>query len=193
MLEASNNVEGIHNLMSVCKLISIVHRYHFTVVDLGYDDVVEILFSESCYENLFGIMECDFSFFLLCVDRPELATKGDYRNYFKTHVHFRNTMSQLNPSLLTLIHKLYRLLFYRDAIDPQPIEEIIPSSVTSLIASTISELVHQVCTSESFVKEVLEGFDGENAHLSLRVVKELFEYCRNASVADQEALVRCDE
>lgn len=43
------------------------------------------------------------------------------------------------------------------------------------------------------MKEVLEGFDGENAHLSLRVVKELFEYCRNASVADQEALVRCDE
>ena len=166
------------------------NSYRFTIVDLGYDDIVEILFSEGCYESLFGMMECHFPIFSLCVDRPELAMKGDYRNYFKTHVRFRNTMSQLNPSLLTLIHKLYRLLFYRDAIDPQPIEEIIPSSVTSLITNTVSELIHQICTSESFVNEVLEGFDGDHAHMSLCVVKELFEYCRNVSSSDQEALVR---
>ena len=42
----------------------------------------------------------------------------------------------MNESLLSLIHKLYRLIYYRDAIDPQPIDDIIPSALSSPYGAT---------------------------------------------------------
>ena len=110
-LESAGNVEGIHNLLNLCKLISSAFYVGVSVVDLGYDDVVDLLFSEDCYETLFGLMECAHSRILSLLDRPGLPSKGDYRNYFKTHVHFRNTMSELDASFLSLIHKRFPTFF----------------------------------------------------------------------------------
>ena len=188
-LESAGNVEGIHNLLNLCKLISSAFYVGVSVVDLGYDDVVDLIFSEDCYETLFGLMECAHSRILSLLDRPGLPSKGDYRNYFKTHVHFRNTMSELDASFLSLIHKLYRLIFFRDAVDPQPIEDIIPSSLSTLIAQTIDSLIRKVCTSEPFLKEVVDGLESDKAHLSLCVLKELCGYCKSLSAGSREALI----
>ena len=53
-------------------------------MELGYDDAVGVIFSEECYENYFGLMEY----------KPELPHKANYREYFKTQVHFCNTMNR---------------------------------------------------------------------------------------------------
>ncbi len=82
-------------------------------MDLGYDDVVSVLFSDDCYLHLFGIMECINEFPRLLLDKPDLPHKAEYRDFFLHHVHCRNTMPNLDTSLETLMHRLYRLLYYR--------------------------------------------------------------------------------
>lgn len=100
-------------------------------------------------------------------------------------------MPQLDSNFLSLIHKLYRLIFYRDAIDPQPIDEAIPTALTTLINDLIASLLRKVCVSDQFLPALLDGLQTkETAHTSLCVLNELFEYCKGTSVVDREALVR---
>ena len=103
----------------------------------------------------------------IIIDKPELPCKANYRDYFKTQVHFCNTMNEMNESLLSLIHKLYRLIYYRDAIDPQPIDDIIPSEIS---------------------KYSLLYIDNNELHknLDLYEMKSLFSYCE--TIVDESAL-----
>ena len=163
--------------------------YAFSLVELGYDDAVSVFFSEECYKNFFGLMECTTLHFFL-VDKPELPSKANFRAYLESQVHFRNTMSSIDASLLQLIHKLYRLLYYRDAVDPQPMDDVIPSSLTSQITEAIKELLHSICTNNSFVTELLKGLEDDACELSLNVLNELFVFCKDLSTGEKEALIR---
>ena len=160
-------------------------------MELGYDDAVGVIFSEECYENYFGLMECMICFLLLLLlDKPELPHKANYREYFKTQVHFCNTMNEINESLLSLIHKLYRLIYYRDAIDPQPIDDIIPSALSSQITTVISQLVEEIVHNEKFVQELLKNLEGQSCLLSLKILNELFVFCREMSIDKKIELVK---
>lgn len=124
------------------------------------------------------------------IDKPELPQKADFREYFKKNVHFKNTMNGLSSSLLLLIHKLYRLIYYRDAIDPQPIDDIIPSALSSQINDVISQLLKLVCTDGQFVSELIDGLETESCSMSVSVLNELFVYCKDLPSGDKESLIR---
>lgn len=99
-------------------------------------------------------------------------------------------MNGLSNSLLVLIHKLYRLLFYRDAIDPQPIDDIIPSALSSQINGVISKLHKLICTDGQFVSELIGGLETESSYMSVSVLNELFMYCKDLPSGEKESLIR---
>lgn len=99
-------------------------------------------------------------------------------------------MNGLSSSLLLLIHKLYRLIYYRDAIDPQPIDDIIPSALSSQINDVISQLLKLVCTDGQFVSELIDGLETESCSMSVSVLNELFVYCKDLPSGDKESLIR---
>ena len=158
-------------------------------MELGYDDAVNVFFSEECYEHFFGLMECTISH-RFSLDKPELPTKANFREYLKSQIHFRNTMTSIDSSLLQLIHKLYRLLYYRDAVDPQPMDDAIPSSLTSQITESIKELHRSICTNSSFVMELLQGLENDTCELSLNVLNELFVFSKDLTTGEKESLIR---
>lgn len=188
ILESSGNQEAIVILLNLCRLISFLTLFYWFIVELGYDDAVSVLFSEECYENFFGLMEC-INYIPFLVDKPELPMKASFRDILKTQVHYRNTMSSIDAPLLSNIHKLYRLLYYRDAVDPQPIDDTVPSSLTSQISETIKELLHAVCTNSNFVTELLNGLE-DRGELSLQVLQELFLHCKDMTSGEKESLIR---
>ena len=99
-------------------------------------------------------------------------------------------MNEMNESLLSLIHKLYRLIYYRDAIDPQPIDDIIPSALSSQITTVISQLVEEIVHNAKFVQELLKDLEGPSCLLSLKVLNELFGFCRDMPIDKKIELVK---
>ena len=99
-------------------------------------------------------------------------------------------MNEINESLLSLIHKLYRLIYYRDAIDPQPIDDIIPSALSSQIMTVIFQLVEEIVHNEKFVQELLKNLEGQSCLLSLKILNELFGFCRDMSIDKKIELVK---
>lgn len=84
------------------------------VVLLNSSNIVSILFSDELYLSLFGIMEC-ISCFLWAhsVDNKDLATKGNFREFFKTKVMYKKVLDIKDQHILDLIHQNYRISYYR--------------------------------------------------------------------------------
>ena len=58
VLESSKQVKRIQELGTLCTQIREFGFSFSPAVDLGYDDVVSVLFGDDLYLHFFGIMEC---------------------------------------------------------------------------------------------------------------------------------------
>lgn len=68
-----------------------------------------------------------------------------------------------------LIHKLYRLIFFRDAVDPQPINEIIPSALGIHIMDAQHRIVMSVATNTAFLAMILAWLKGSNSERKVSI------------------------
>ena len=81
---------------------------------LNSSNIVSILFSDELYLSLFGIMECT-SFFPWAhsVDNKDLATKGNFREFFKTQVMYKKVLDIKDQHILDLSRENERMCYYR--------------------------------------------------------------------------------
>ena len=89
-----------------------------------------------------------------------------------------------------LIHKLYRLIFFRDAVDPQPINEIIPSALGIHIIDTQHKIVMSIATHTAILDMILAWLKGSNSErkVSIGIITELLFYTKELGV--EEPLLR---
>ena len=99
-------------------------------------------------------------------------------------------MKSLDTSFIAFIHKLYRMMYYRDEIELQSVDDIIPSSITNLIKQHIVLLHNQICTKTNVIQELLGGLEDVESDLSLQILNELFMYTREMCGGDKEDLIR---
>ena len=91
-----------------------------------------------------------------------------------------------------LIHKLYRLIFFRDAVDPQPINEIIPSALGIHIMDTQHRIVMSVATHIAILDMILAWLKGSNSErkVSIGILTDLLLYTKELGVEGQELIVK---
>ena len=91
-----------------------------------------------------------------------------------------------------LIHKLYRLIFFRDAVDPQPINEIIPSALGIHIMDTQHRIVMSVATNTDILAMILAWLKGSNSErkVSIGILTDLLLYTKELGVEGQELIVK---
>ena len=125
-------------------------------------------------------------------DKPELPYKAEYRHFFSTQVHCWNTLPCLTENLKSLIHKLYRLIFFRDAVDPQPINEIIPSALGIHIIDIQHQIVIAIATHSAILDMILAWLKGESSErkVALGILNELMFYTKEVGVEEQELIVK---
>lgn len=91
-----------------------------------------------------------------------------------------------------LIHKLYRLIFFRDAVDPQPINEIIPSALGIHIMDTQHRIVMSIATNTAILDMILAWLKGSNSErkVSIGILTDLLLYTKELGVEGQELIVK---
>ena len=84
------------------------------------------------------------------------------------------------------------MIFFRDAVDPQPINEIIPTA----LGMQIIEIEHEIMTSISnqpkiieFIYSWLKG-NTEQRRVSLGILTELLLYGKDFGIEEREMIIR---
>ena len=101
-------------------------------------------------------------------------------------------MPCLPDDVKALIHKLYRLIFFRDAVDPQPINEIIPSALGIHIMDIQHKIMIAITTHSAILDMILAWLKGSGSEMdvSMGILKELMLYTKELGVEEQELVVK---
>lgn len=98
----------------------------------------------------------------------------------------------MTARLESLIHKLYRLIFFRDAVDPQPINEIIPTALGMQIIEIEHEIMISISNQSKMIEFIYSWLKGnsEQRKVSLGILTELLSYGKDFGIEEREMISR---
>ena len=161
--------EDILNLQMYAEIIKLIML-------LNSSNIVSILFSDELYLSLFGIMEYN----------KDLATKGNFREFFKTKVMYKKVLDIKDQHILDLIHQNYRISYYRNAINPQPKDDMSNDYLQDIIISNNKVIIDHIIDHQEYFQELfklLEDVDEKNAqslNYALGLIEEIYYNVRSA-------------
>ena len=85
-----------------------------------------------------------------------------------------------------------RPLFFAVVIDPQPVNEIIPSALGIHIIDTQHKIVLSIATNTAILDMILAWLKGNNSErkVSIGILTELMFYTKELGVEEQELIVK---
>ena len=146
--EALEVLDTLHQLYAIMEVIVTISDYA----------LVEQLLQESVYMSVVGMLECAY----LLTDNPKYPTqKASYREFLQEETQFRQVVEISDPVIIAKIHKTYRLVYLKDVVLGNILDDAAFSMLNTLTFFYKSDIVSYFASDDHALAQISAIFSPE--------------------------------